>query len=271
MGQPQSGILSGRSFRFSILWGVAALAGLAATHLCVAEGREPATDRARPRPITEIEKSEQVVLTQDNTARCITCHRFEKTMNHPIQVTPVLATPASLPLIDGQVACVTCHDASPDHRSADVPVGQRMQGSKLCVSCHQGTPATSRMIHALSTKKAHLRADSRPTIAHGSGELDNESMTCMECHDGTLGDDAGAHLAGFNSSDKSEHPIGVAMRFGQPTRGSDFKLARRVDQRVRLFEGMVGCGSCHSPYSPERGQLVINNRGSALCMSCHTQ
>lgn len=269
MGQPKSGIHAGGNLRFSLLLGAAAIAGLAAAHLCVADERGQTANAARL-PSTTSEK-ERLVLSAENTSRCVTCHRFERTMNHPIQVSPVLATPASLPLVDGQVACVTCHDASPDHRSAEVHVGQRMQNSTLCVSCHQGTPATSRTVHAMSTKKAHLQGDSRPSIAHGSGEVDNESMTCMECHDGTLGEDAGAHTGGLGSGDKSEHPIGVAMRFGQPTRGSDFRLALRVDKRVRLFEGTVGCGSCHSPYSLEQGQLVINNRGSALCLTCHTQ
>lgn len=270
MGKPQSGIISARNIRFSIIWGIAAVAGFAATHLCVAEVRHrSATATASPVILTN-GSHEPISASVENNARCVTCHRFERTLTHPIQVSPVLATPDSLPLVDGQVACVTCHDASPEHRSAEVPVGQRIDGGSLCLSCHQGTPATSHGVHALATKKAHLRADSRTSMAHGTGDIDKESKTCMECHDGTLSSDAGAHTSGL-SDDNSEHPIGVAMRGGSRTREGDFKLARGVDQRIRLFEGMVGCGSCHSPYSRETSQLVINNRGSALCMNCHTQ
>jgi predicted CXXCH cytochrome family protein len=38
-----------------------------------------------------------------------------------------------------------------------------------------------------------------------------------------------------------------------------------------LFDGNLGCGSCHSAYSKEPHLLVMNNRGSKLCLSCHTQ
>ncbi len=270
MGQPQSGTFSARHIRFSIIWGVAAIAGFAATHLCVAEARERAGTASSTAVVLTNGNHDPRSISVENNARCVACHSFERTLTHPIQVSPVLATPASLPLVDGQVACVTCHDASPEHRSGAVHVGQRIDGGALCLSCHQGTPATSQGMHALATKKAHLRADSRTSIAHGTGDIDKESKSCMECHDGTLSSDAGAHSSGL-SDDNSEHPIGVAMRGGGRTRGGDFKLARRVDERIRLFEGMVGCGSCHSPYSRETSQLVINNRGSALCMNCHTQ
>lgn len=270
MGQPLLGIAAACNLRLSVLWGVAAIAGLAAVHLCVAEAGERTTAPTVVPSILETGNHDHRAVSLENNARCISCHRFEKTLNHPVQVIPVLATPDALPLLEGQVACVTCHDASPDHRSAEVKVGQRMDGAGLCMSCHTGTPASSRGIHAIATTKAHLRGDSRAAAVHGGGNLDAESKSCMECHDGTLASDAGAHRSSM-SDDSSEHPIGVAMRFGGRTRESDFKLARRVDQRIRLFEGMVGCGSCHSPYSRESAQLVISNHGSALCMNCHTQ
>lgn len=270
MGQPQLGLFSIHNLRFSTMWGLVVIGGLAVTHLCVAEARERTPSRVVAAAVLESESHKDLVVSLENSARCLNCHRFEKTLTHPVHVSPVLATPESLPLLQGQVACVTCHDASPEHRSAEVKVGQRVDGTGLCMSCHQGTPALSRGIHATATKLAHLQGDSHASRGHGGTGLDSESKSCMECHDGTLGSDAGAHRSGL-SSDNTEHPIGVAMRFGGRTRESDFKLSRRVDDRIRLFEGMVGCGSCHSPYSRESAQLVINNRGSALCLNCHTQ
>lgn len=270
MDQPQSVNSWARNIRLPLFWGVAAIAGLAATHLCVAEARDRIATAAVVPTVLTNESRNDLVVTVENNARCISCHRFEHTMTHPVQVSPVLATPDSLPLVDGQVACVTCHDASPDHHSAAVPVGQRQEGASLCLSCHQGTPAMSRGMHAMATKKAHLLGEYRTSARHGAIDLDAESKTCMECHDGTLGPDAGAHSSGLSGTN-FEHPIGVLMRSGGHTRGGDFKLSRRVDDRIRLFEGMVGCGSCHSPYSRESAQLVMSNQNSALCMSCHTQ
>ena len=42
-----------------------------------------------------------------------------------------------------------------------------------------------------------------------------------------------------------------------------------LDRRIRLFNGRVECSSCHSPYSDEASLLVMPNRQSALCLSCH--
>lgn len=96
----------------------------------------------------------------------------------------------------------------------------------------------------------------------------------MECHDGSAGPDAGSHPLAFGagmSETSSEHPVGVFLRETERTRGGDFRIATNPDERIRLFGGKVGCGSCHSVYSPEPADLVMSNRGSRLCLSCHTQ
>jgi predicted CXXCH cytochrome family protein len=42
-----------------------------------------------------------------------------------------------------------------------------------------------------------------------------------------------------------------------------------MDPRIWLFEGRVGCGSCHSPFAGGEALLVMSNVGSRLCLSCH--
>lgn len=271
MGNPISGNVHSRSLAPTLTWGAASLLLIVVARHTIAENwGAPATQPANG-AILSTENTSGANVTMENSARCVSCHRFDQALNHPIQVSPVLSTPSSLPLLNGQVVCITCHDASPDHRSKDQPVGQRVEGTALCVSCHKGSPNTSRAIHSMSGSKAHLRTDSRSRVGHGAAELDRESQSCMECHDGALSSDAGPHISGLDSKEKSEHPIGVSMRPTTRNRDSDFRLSRRVDDRIRLFEGTVGCGSCHSPYSRERKLLVMNNRGSALCLNCHTQ
>jgi len=41
------------------------------------------------------------------------------------------------------------------------------------------------------------------------------------------------------------------------------------EQEIRLFEGRIGCGTCHDPFSKLPKQLVMSNKGSRICLACH--
>lgn len=78
-------------------------------------------------------------------------------------------------------------------------------------------------------------------------------------------------MGAFHAASQSgeTHPIGTEYP-AHARRGAKSMVPRsRLDGRIRLFDNMVGCGSCHSPYSQEKKLLVIDNRGSQLCLSCH--
>lgn len=67
-----------------------------------------------------------------------------------------------------------------------------------------------------------------------------------------------------------EHPIGVRMMAGRGNlEEGELRSPTSLDPRVRLFDGRVGCGSCHSIYAPGRNKLVMPNERSALCTACH--
>ena len=71
------------------------------------------------------------------------------------------------------------------------------------------------------------------------------------------------------------HPIGMDYREAALARqldrsASELRDVSLLDDRIRLFEGMVGCGSCHNPYSDNPYFLVIDGAGGRLCNSCHT-
>jgi predicted CXXCH cytochrome family protein len=36
-------------------------------------------------------------------------------------------------------------------------------------------------------------------------------------------------------------------------------------------DGKVGCLTCHNPLNPEKGHLVMSDRNSALCLTCHNK
>lgn len=206
--------------------------------------------------------------------KCESCHLFEKSQSHPIDVAPSLQTPASLPLTDGRITCLTCHDSTlASGHSQRARTGRSFlrssdEGGSLCSQCHETTRST-KLPHATNLLKAHL------TLTRDSGSLaslDSESVTCMSCHDGATASDAGSHHSPAAMGDKfpADHPIGISLEARNPDREEGtIKPVRSIDKRVRLFRGTVGCGSCHSVYSKQADLLVMSNQRSALCQACH--
>ena len=210
-----------------------------------------------------------------DSSECSSCHVFSKTLSHPVGVTPSMRVPDSMPLEEGRVTCLTCHDgAMASGHSERRSTGQDfLRGSEfaesLCSKCHGETK--SRTPHASEAMKAHLNAS---TKTNGVERLDAESLACMGCHDGTAASDAGAnHTKGMGGMDDrfpSDHPIGIALDVRKPDREDGrMKSKNMIDSRVRLFGGTVGCGSCHSVYSKHEKLLVMSNQRSALCVACH--
>lgn len=205
------------------------------------------------------------------SSSCDSCHRFEPALSHPVRVRADARPNLSLPLEQGLVTCITCHAATPDHATSGARVGVRVPSPGLCAQCHSTQAPSTAGVHASLRVAAHLGTHPQARGAAGQG-LDAESRTCMTCHDGVAGTDAGmpGSRRGAEAFGK-EHPVGVRVAGAVGTGGTDFRLSRRSDQRIRLFNGAIGCGSCHSVYSHEPGKLVMSNQRSQLCLSCHTQ
>ena len=191
--------------------------------------------------------------------------------SHPEGIRPPFSIPASLPLEDGLLTCVTCHrDDAASHGVSrarhDGFLRSRAVGRAQCAQCHQRLDGTANRSHAISVGRAHLDAAKQPALGAGqpTGDpaIDQESRSCLSCHDGS-----GAKGLGVG------HPVGVL--YDKPYRGSERRRrlsltpARSLDARVRLPEGQVGCGSCHSPYAGLEKMLVMTNDRGELCKSCH--
>jgi len=227
-------------------------------------------------------------------------------MSHPVGVAPTMRVPDDLPLDHGTVTCLTCHlDGGPEghSRASRTHDGmlRRASAPALCVSCHTGRQHSAKAMHAAYSGRAHLRrrgsAERRmlnaessllrtPNLALSTSiALDDESRTCLSCHDGTTATDIGLGSDGGPITHASGHPVGVAYRsigglasssIVAPTGSGGTLLGygqlvpvSTLDPRIRLFDGNIGCGSCHSPYSQEHGLLVMDNYRSRLCLSCH--
>ena len=108
------------------------------------------------------------------------------------------------------------------------------------------------------------------------------SLLCLGCHDGTVATStigsAHAILAGvrqgFLAPDAyvlRDHPIGVTYpRNSRKYRPQSVVLA---EGKVRLPEGRIECVSCHDPHNTAGADkmLVMSNKRSKLCLTCHVK
>ncbi len=216
---------------------------------------------------------------------CSQCHAdiFDSGYMHPIDIRPeTVDIPRDFPLSSvGMITCNTCHDV---HSSNNLPLGGKSyflrrleQGKAFCASCHVGQSFDPADGHKQALAEAHFQSK---YISMGYGQLlDPTSKNCITCHDGAYASsvsiNAGVwqHSGDMGSSrfSTSKHPIGIdyeaaRLKYGRKT---DLRPISMVDPRLLFFEGKIGCGTCHNPYSALANDLVMSNQRSALCFGCH--
>lgn len=115
--------------------------------------------------------------------------------------------------------------------------------------------------------------------ASNSIGIDTLSADCLGCHDGVGALEIksvlknnppdGAHLRGSdNQMIGMDHPIGMDYnRYVAASKG--YKPLSGISNNMVFVNGKVGCLTCHDPLIPEKGHLVISDRNSALCYTCH--
>ena len=225
------------------------------------------------------------VVTADVTGGCthVGCHDYDPVINHAVDVVPVGVVPAGMKLDDqSRITCLTCHEdsAAAEDNDAEGRFLTSPSGMGFCGSCHVGTGETPReMAHWQFSTKAHLgdiNPDSEAEKEIFVGEVDGESRNCLSCHD-----DVTVTVPSFNESSMqranrwnkmTDHPIGMEysrVAMSGTYRAKSYVYPLNQDIGIRLFEGKVGCGSCHSPYSNQKSNLVMENRKSELCKQCH--
>ena len=164
---------------------------------------------------------------------------------------------------------------------------------RICLPCHTPHHADTSVVaplwnHALTTANNYILFGGD---AGGVEDLDERSVLCMSCHDGTVALDSfggnngaqyigGAGLIGTDLSDDhpvggtAVYPLGVSwMRdpaeWENTPRG--FELHEWTDPDTNEVFDVVSCYTCHEPH--KRGgnehMLWVNNAGSALCLTCH--
>jgi predicted CXXCH cytochrome family protein len=99
------------------------------------------------------------------------------------------------------------------------------------------------------------------------------SLECIECHDRHISDSPKSLGAGTWNHSKIalSHPVGTNYDRASMKKRHKFRPGTTLQKDIKLYEGKIGCGTCHNVYSKEKGMLVIDNRGSRLCLRCHIQ
>lgn len=178
-----------------------------------------------------------------DTAACRSCHAEEP---HQVGIAPVTArVPAQFPLVDGKLACQSCHDepaCDGKELSDDNPQffrgGPYAKLGQLCANCHEET--------ALDRYDPH-RAMREATAS-------NRDEACLYCHE-TLPDPAtprealrlpgadtcqGCHFETSHAG-SGEHLVKLSATQAKSARAAGLPLGH---------DDTATCATCHDPHPP---------------------
>ena len=171
---------------------------------------------------------------------------------------------------------------------------------EMCVFCH--TPHTAGKEAALWNRFAsqatyipYRSSTTKATIGQPTGA----SKMCLSCHDGTVANDSfanggvlqtGTHymtstnLVGASGTLTSDHPIAFTYNgalatadghLNTPVSSSYVDAAHQLPLYNNPSPGVASsleCATCHSVHDNTYGKFLrMNNAGSAMCRTCHTQ
>lgn len=228
-------------------------------------------------------------LNGDINRQCTTlgCHDSDPMLNHPVGIRPRGTVPADMPLDnDLRITCMTCHDkqsSSNDSNDTDGEWDRILsipKGIKFCSSCHTKMGGNfAKQSHWQFSTRAHLSSKKTRNAESANfgqffGHIDPESLSCLSCHDNIT-----VTIPPMNETSKhrkrrwkrmSDHPIGMEYRDVAMRRVGGYKFPL-FGERIRLFKGKLGCGSCHSLYAKTKHNLVDRNERGILCRRCHNK
>lgn len=201
---------------------------------------------------------------------CQECHNMPQNNSHPIGVVPSMQVPEEFMLDwSGKMTCATCHD--PHGRTENQYLRTDARGRDFCILCHRGM-LPMQDPHVGTVSIAHSKRGIYHDESSLSQILDQVSMECLSCHDGVIASDASYKIVGGDAvtyqRNGLSHPIGMDYR-KSAMHDRELRSAETLSPYIALYDGKVGCASCHNPYSSQHRMLTMNNSGSALCLECH--
>lgn len=209
---------------------------------------------------------------------CAGCHEGLEVVSHKLCVVPSFEIQSSLPLEKGcGITCATCHEPhmavlDPDTGEETHMLRPGVAGKNPCDSCHGGEYSNAHMqTHRPSMDRAHGYADFK--VVDFGIDLDPLTFMCLGCHDRPdypERTEPGSELWRHGNNTFVPHVVGVDYdELAWDNR--NLRLADR-DESLPLFDGKIGCGTCHDPYRPGGGlqlRLKDGEDKSMLCMGCH--
>ena len=207
-------------------------------------------------------------IKSDVTYSCEICHSdYSASQSHPSDVQPTLSIPNDLPLMNGRMTCLTCHYAHADKKRQcsrkHYFLRRPVRGIIFCSSCHK----INEKRH-IEFRNVHKGVYEETDIAT---RIDSMSLECIECHDSLLSEPRNTLGAGRWNHFTREfaHPIGISYNDAIRDKTNKFRSEHTIRKEVKLYNGKIGCGTCHNVYSKERAMLSMNNAGGRLCTECH--
>ena len=240
------------------------------------------------------DKDKSLKFGGDFTQLC-KCHGYEPgTYIHPVDIFPSKEKkpmiPDDLPLTEGKVSCITCHDIymqCQDNPRFKVLNKRFLRGAPyvsrtdLCFRCHDERKYTMLDPHNQLTKDGKIIVEKclycheeKPDELHATFKdiklIGNLEVLCYRCH--------------FKQS--KLHPIN-ANHFRRPT-DNTLAIMKASEKKFNIilplnYKGNITCPTCHNPH--ERGILPIgqaNAKGASekyrlrmaaeklqICIACH--
>lgn len=184
-----------------------------------------------------------------------------------VELPPGMTAPNHLPLVDGALACRTCHSAhTHGGTTMETAIFLRVQKSpdELCISCHsdyQGSPINSHPSgpSLLPLPKTLPRARPRqdvPEVVHG----------CTVCHAGHGAEQNNLLAAPPDTLCISCHAELSPQKFAGANR-SQFHPVLAGDTDVEL--DCLSCHDMHRAVEPEHLLTAVRSEGT-LCRTCHS-
>ena len=190
------------------------------------------------------------------TILCNSCHGTEANM-HPVDIIPPpdMKVWEKLPLRDGKVTCVTCHNTGLSNRSSIYLLrgfeegGPNKEINDLCFRCHSREDFKKNNPHFEQKAKrkcmnCHIVPPDREGEGRGSIKIQRLKMLCIRCHSHR------PHPASFS------HVVKPTMIVPK-----NFPLD---------VNGEITCITCHNPHL--EGEKAIKNkrlRKGFACNLCH--
>lgn len=171
------------------------------------------------------------------------------------------------------MTCVTCHDPHAETTNDELGFMRTpARGKDFCDLCHRGNLPIGGGVHVGSVGIAHGKSGIVEDRSGFSQVVDKITLECLNCHDGVIASDASYKVLGGEAVTYRRaglsHPIGMDYRKAA-LHDRELRPVEMLSPLIALYDGKVGCASCHNPYSRERRMLILDNAGSALCRECH--